>query len=285
MSQPPTMNALCGWFGISRQAHFQMSQRQTQRQEGEATVLAAVQHFRHEHPRLGTRKLWKELPAHLADTGITIGCDRLFDLLGRHDRLVPPLRRGYRTTWAGTWRCANLLAETVVVRPNQAWVSDITYLTTEDGFRYLVLITDVFSRRIMGYDLSASLTLEGLARVLTLAVRQVKTLAPGLIFHSDHGSQYSAQAFRDQLDKHQIRSSMGEVGNCYDNALAAPKGPPMNGILKIEYGLDQRFVTEAHAHRSVQQAVYLYNFKRPHLALNYQKPAHFHDQHLRFSFN
>lgn len=279
MSPPPTMAAICGWFGISRQAHSQMGQRQRQRQAAEATVLAAVQHFRHEHPRLGTRKLWKELPAYLAGTGLTLGRDRLFDLLGRHDLLVPPLRRGYRTTWAGTWRCANLLAETVVVRPNQAWVSDITYLTTEDGFRYLVLITDFFSRRIMGYDLSASLTLEGLARALGMAVRQVKTLAPGLIFHSDHGSQYTAQAIRDQLDKHQIRSSMGEVGNCYDNALAER----INGILKIEYGLDQRFVSEAHAHRSVQQAVYLYNFKRPHLALNYQKPAHFYDQHLCFS--
>lgn len=281
MSQPPTMDAICGWFGISRQAHYQQGRRQTQRQEAEATVLAAVQHFRYEHPRLGTRKLWQELPAHLADTGITIGRDRLFDLLGRHDLLVPPLRRGYRTTWAGTWRCANLLAETVVVRPNQAWVSDITYLATEDGFRYLVLITDCFSRRIMGYDLSASLTIEGLSRALDMAVRQVKTLAPGLIFHSDHGSQYSALAIRDQLAQHHIRSSMGEVGNCYDNALAER----INGILKIEYGLDQRFVSDAHAHRSVQQAVYLYNFKRPHLALNYQKPAHFYDQHLRFSFN
>ena len=281
MSQPPTMDGICSWFGISRQAHYQLSRRQSQRQEAEATVLAAVQHFRHEHPRLGTRKLWKELPAQLADTGITLGRDRLFDLLGRYDLLVPPLRRGYRTTWAGTWRCANLLAETIVVRPNQAWVSDITYLTTEEGFRYLVLIPDVFSRRIMGYDLSASLTIAGLSRALGMVVRQVKTLAPGLIFHSDHGSQYTAQAIRDQLDKYQIRSSMGEVGNCYDNALAER----INGILKIEYGLDQRFVSEAHAHRSVQQAVYLYNFKRPHLALNYQKPAHFYDQHLRFSFN
>jgi putative transposase len=274
MSQPPTMDAIGGWFGISRQAHYQRGRRQRQRQEAEATVLAGVQHFRYEHPRLGTRKLWKELPAHLAGTDITIGRDR-------HDLLVPTLRRGYRTPWAGTWRCDNLLAETVVVRPNQAWVSDITYLTTEDGFRYLVLITDVFSRRIMGYDLRASLTIEGLARALGMAVRQVKTLAPGLIFHSDHGSQYTAQAIRDQLDKHQIRSSRGEVGNCYDKALAER----INGILKIEYSLDQRFVPEAHAYRSVQQAIYLYNFKRPHWALNYHKPAHFYDQHLRFSFN
>ena len=235
--------------------------------------------MRHEHHRLGTRKLWKELPAQLTGTAITIGRDRLFALLNRHELLVPPLRRGYRTTWPGTWRCPNLLAETVVVRPNQAWVSDITYLATEDGFRYLVLITDVFSRRIMGYDLSASLCVEGLSRALAMAVRQVKTLPPGLIFHSDHGSQYTAQAIRDQLAQHQIRSSMGEVGNCYDNALAER----VNGILKIEYGLDHLFVAEAQAHQAVAQAVFLYNFKRPHLALNYQKPAHFYDQHLRLT--
>ncbi len=258
-----------------------MCQRQTQRRADEATVVAAVQAVRHEHHRLGTRKLWHELPAHLTGTGITIGRDRLFALLGRHALLVPPLRRGYRTTWPGTWRCPNLLADAVVVRPNQAWVSDITYLATEEGFRYLVLITDVFSRRIMGYDLSASLSVEGLSRALVMAVRQVKTLAPGLIFHSDHGSQYTAQAIRDQLAQHQIRSSMGEVGNCYDNALAER----INGILKIEYGLDQLFVAQALAQRAVQQAVFLYNYKRPHLALNYQKPAHFYDQHLRFSLH
>ena len=258
-----------------------MRRRQAQRSEEAETIVAAVQKIRHQHRRMGTRKLWQELPAILEAQGITIGRDRLFDLLRTRNLLLTPVRRSYRTTWAGTWRCDNLLAAMAVTAPNQAWVSDITYLATEEGFRYLVLITDVFSRRIMGFDLSDSLAVEGLSRALDMALAQVPTLPPGLVFHSDHGIQYTCHAFRHQLAQRQIRSSMGDVGNCYDNALAER----LNGILKLEYGLDGCFVSHRHALRAVQQAVYLYNVERPHLALNYQKPDHVYHQHLRFSLN
>lgn len=243
--------------------------------------MAAVQEIRHKHRRMGTRKLWQELPATLAEQGITIGRDRLFDLLRAHNLLLPPVRRSYRTTWAGTWRCDNLLAAMAVTAPNQAWVSDITYIATEAGFRYLVLITDVFSRRIMGFDLSDSLAVDGLSRALDMALAQVPALPPGLVFHSDHGIQYTCYAFRQQLARQLIRSSMGEVGNCYDNALAER----MNGILKLEYGLDGCFPSHRQALRAVQQAVYLYNVERPHLALNYLKPDQVYHQHIRFSLN
>lgn len=258
-----------------------MKQRQCERAQEEALIVATVQAIRHQHRRMGTRKLWHELPEQLAGQGITIGRDRLFDLLKRHDLLLPPLRRSYRTTWAGTWRCENLLAEMTVTAPNQAWVSDITYIATEEGFRYLVLITDCFSRRIMGFDFSASLAVEGVARALAMALAHVPSLAPALVFHSDHGIQYSCHSFRQQLANHHIRSSMGEIGNCYDNALAER----MNGILKIEYGLGDCFLSHQQALLAVQQAVYLYNVERPHLALNYQKPDQVYQQHLRFSLN
>lgn len=276
MSDVPKVRALCGWYGITPQSHSQMRQRQLKRNEEERIITEHVQQLRQRHPRMGVRKLWKELPKRLEGTGITIGRDRLFDLLGRQLLLVPPLRNHARTTWAGSWRCENLLAGASFDAPNQAWVSDITYIQVGDGFCYLVLITDIFSRRIMGFDLSDSLALDGLNRALSMAIKTAGSSVHGLILHSDHGVQYTCHTFRKRLRGLGIRSSMGEVGNCYDNALAER----MNGILKIEYGLGSPFLSYQQALLAVQQSVFLYNFERPHLALNYQKPEHVYRQHL-----
>lgn len=274
------MGKLCEWYEISRQAHYQKRQRLCQRAKEEKVIIKKVQTIRQKHRRMGTRKLWMELPALLADTEITIGRDRLFDLLGREGLLVPPLRSTHRTTWAGTWRCENLLIDARITAPNQGWVSDITYIATENGYIYLVLITDVFSRRIMGFNLSDSLAVGGLSAALDMALNTVDGPIDDLIFHSDHGIQYTCHAFRDKLKPLGVRSSMGEIGNCYDNALAER----MNGILKIEYGLGDLFVSQQQALQAVQQAVFLYNFERPHLALGYQKPDQVYQQHF-FSSN
>lgn len=263
-----TMENLCAWYGISRQAHYQLAWRQQQQQAEGAQVLELVRSMRCRHKRMGGRKLLHELQPELVKRGIQMGRDRFFDLLRRHDLLLRPKKRAYRTTWAGRWRCENLLAEALITRPNQAWVCDLTYIATESGFVYLALVTDLYSRRIMGYDLSRSLSLEGAARAMQRAIAQAGRPLAGLIHHSDHGVQYTSQPYRDLLARHHIRSSMGEVGNCYDNAVAER----VNGILKLEYGLDDTFVDFTQAQLAVEQAVWLYNHERPHLALNYQKP-------------
>ena len=264
------MSEICGWYEISRQAHYQLKRRQAQQQQQAEQILDLVRQMRQRHKRLGTRKLYHLLQPELHKRGLKIGRDRFFDLLRAHDLLVRPKKRAYRTTWAGTWRCENLLAETLITRPNQVWVCDITYIATEQGFVYLALVTDLYSRRVMGYDLSASLSLDGAARAVQMAIAQADQPLAGLIHHSDHGVQYTSGPYRALLKHHRIRSSMGEVGNCYDNAVAER----MNGILKLEYGLDETFVDLAQAHRAVEQAVWLYNHERPHLALHYQKPYH-----------
>jgi putative transposase len=136
----------------------------------------------------------------------------------------------------------------------------------------LALLTDVFSRFIVGFDLSHSLTADGTVRALNQAIAllgEATLKNSGLIHHSDHGMQYIAHSYLDRLDSLNAAPSMGEVGNCYDNALAER----VNGILKIEYGLDNLFVNPGQTERAVQQAVELYNFKRPHLSLDYLKPA------------
>lgn len=235
-------------------------------------ILEMVQAIRYHHPRMGTRKLLAKSRSQLAARGIALGRDALFDLLRRYDLLVSPKRRQTITTRSGLWRCPNLLPELSVTGPRQLWVGDITYLTFEHGFAYLALLTDAFSRFIVGFDLSLSLAVEGCLRALNCALPQAHGSLAGLVHHSDHGVQYTAHAYRDRLAGHHIRPSMGEVGNCYENALAER----MNGILKLEYGLGDLFVDLEQMTASTTQAIALYNYDRPHLALDYRVPAEVH---------
>ncbi len=259
-------------FGISRQAHQQQARTLRRRAGEEAVILEMIHAIRYHHPRMGTRKLLAKVHDQLAARGIALGRDALFDLLRRHDLLVSPKRRRTKTTRSGLWRCPNLLPELRVTGPRQLWVGDITYLRLERGFAYLALLTDAFSRFIVGFDLSLSLAVEGCLRALNHALPQPPGSLAGLVHHSDHGVQYTAYAYRDCLAEHHIRSSMGEVGNCYENALAER----MNGILKLEYGLDDPFVDLEQMTASTSQAIALYNYDRPHLALDYRVPADVH---------
>lgn len=236
-------------------------------------VVELVQGIRQWHPRMGGRKLHHELKEPLQSLGIELGRDKLFDVLRKHELLVPIKRNRRRTTFSGSWKRPNLLEDLTIERVNQAWVCDITYIATEMGFRYLALLTDAYSRYIVGYDLSDSLAVEGCLRALNQAIQLTgKAPVKGLIHHSDHGIQYIASAYSKILGDAKILASMGEVGNCYENALAER----MNGILKYEYNLNDLFVTDKDSEIAVQQAIYLYNYERPHLSLDYAKPAQVH---------
>jgi transposase InsO family protein len=272
------MSAICQRFGIKPQAHYQMKKRQERKEETHAQVLEMVKAIRHKHKRIGTRKLLVMLREDLTTAGIQIGRDQLFALLGSEKLLVPAKRRQTRTTWSGVWRCDNLVANTTLTRPNQVWVSDITYVATEGNFAYLALVTDLFSRRIIGYDLSDTLAAEGALRAFNMAVKQAggRHALKDLIHHSDHGIQYTCRLYRDRLQQLGVRLSMGQVGNCYDNAVAER----VNGILKIEYGLDERFVSHRHALQATREAIWLYNHQRPHLSLDYAKP---HDIYIKYT--
>lgn len=268
-----TKQQIVAYFGISRQAHHQQLQRWRKRQGEEAIIVSLVQAIRQQHPRMGGKKVWHKLQSPLSEKGIQVGRDRFFAILKANDLLIPIKRRKTRTTRSGLYRCPNRLPETTIDKPLTVWVADITYLTLETGFAYLALLTDAFSRFIVGFDLSCSLAVEGAERSLKQAVSQSpKPSLVGLVHHSDHGVQYTAHIYRQCLEKYQILASMGEVGNCYENALAER----VNGILKLEYGLDRLFVNVAQASLAVTQAVRLYNYDRPHLSLNYATPADVH---------
>jgi transposase InsO family protein len=222
---------------------------------------------------MGGRKLHHELQGAMVALGIRRGRDAFLDLLRARELLVPRKRSRRRTTRSGLWRCPNRLLDLTVTRPNQAWVADITYILTEQRFVYLALIMDLYSRFIVGYDLSSSLTAEGALRALRRAIAGADTeRLKGLIHHSDHGVQYAAWPYRDCLQASGMVISMGEVGNCYEN----PFAERVIGILKYEYGLDELFVNDQQAHQGVDEAIYLYNYERPHLALDYHKPAEFY---------
>ena len=272
-----TKRAICSKFGISPQAHYQMLQRQALRLLREALVLTRVLEIRRELPRVGTRKLHYLLQPFYQEHGFSFGRDLLAGLLRRHDLLVRTRRKPTRTTFPGGVRSENLLVSTPISAPNQAWVADITYIETDEGFRYLALITDLYSRRIMGWDLSDSLSLEGAVRAMEMAIAAAGGDVKGLIHHSDHGSQYTSRNYLALLHQAQVRSSMGAVGNAYDNAVAER----VNGILKLEFLLDQRFPDALSAHQAVANTIRLYNSKRPHLSLAYATPEEVYTEGLR----
>ena len=228
-----------GWFGISRQAYYQALKRELQKAAENQLLVTLVQGIRQRHPRMGGRKLHHELQEPMTALGISRGRDAFFDLLRARDMLVPVKRSRRRTTWAGLWHYPNLLTDLEIRRVHQVWVADITYITTEQGFLYLALITDAFSRFIVGSDLSTSLAVESSLLALNQAIDQASPdTHSGLIHHSDHGVQYTAFPYRDRLQEAGVQASMGAVGKCYENAMAER----VNGILKLEYALDALFV-------------------------------------------
>lgn len=268
---------LCRVQGVSRQAFYQWQRRQRRLADSEGMVLVLVRAHRREQPYLGTRKLHYLLRDDLERLGIKLGRDRLFALLARHGLLIRRKRRYARTTDAKhPFRCYdNLFKERKLNGPHQAWVADITYLRTAAGFRYLALLTDAYSRKIVGHDLSNSLSIEGSLRALNMAMEQLPH-SQGVMHHSDRGVQYCSYAYTDRLKDNNMLISMAEAGNVYENAMAER----VNGILKEEYGLNQTFASDAIARHAVQEAISLYNSKRPHLALDYLTPAQKHRQGL-----
>lgn len=258
------------WFGVTRQSYYQARQRALREAAEDQLLVAMIQDIRRLHPRMGGRKILFKLRSSMASLGIHRGRDRFFALLRRYDLLVKPKRSRQRTTYPGFLRFPNLIQDLTITHPNQVWVGDITYITTQEGFVYLALLTDLYSRFIVGYDLSSSLAVEGAQRALENAVKNASTKnLQGLIHHSDHGVQYTAYAYQEAINKYHMHASMGEVGNCYDNAVAER----VNGILKNEYNLDALFANLAQAQHFVSEIIHLYNYDRPHLSLNMSTPA------------
>lgn len=272
MDKSVSISALCRRTGVSRQAYYQHHRRVKNRRKTEQQVLELVRRERRVNPRMGTRKLHYKLTPELNKQGVSIGRDALFDLLSRKGMLVAPRKsRGPRTTdGAATW-WKNILKETPIDGPDQGWVADISYIYTLDGFCYMALISDVYSRKIVGWDVSESLELEGALRALNMALQGLPKKATPM-HHSDRGSQYRSKTYTNRLLSQGCSISMTEDDHCAENAQAER----MNGILKQEYYLDVVFNNTGQARRAVGAAIRLYNQERPHLNLQYRTPEMVH---------
>ena len=238
-------------------------------------VLELVMEIRKEMPRIGTRKLYHLLVPELRSHHIKLGRDKLFALLREENMLVRPKRKYTRTTDSKHWLKVypNLTKELKVNAPHQLWVSDITYLRTGTGFCYLSLVTDAYSRKIVGYHLSQKLEAKGCLSALRMALTQYAG-HPKLIHHSDRGVQYCSGKYMDILRGAGIEISMAAKGDPYENAIAER----VNGILKTELGLGESFKSYHHAIAPVVKAVNTYNTKRPHASCDYLTPEQAHSQ-------
>jgi transposase InsO family protein len=234
-------------------------------------VKQQVLSLRRQMPRLGTRKLHYLL----CDQQCSIGRDALFDLLRAEGLLVKKKRRYHRTTDSRHWlrRYPNLIQQLEVSKPEQLWVADITYLNLERGHCYLHLVSDAYSKQIMGYRVTESLEASHSVEALKMALAGRRS-KDNLIHHSDRGLQYCSAAYTGVLKHRQIQISMTQDGSPYDNAIAER----INGILKDEYGLDDTFEDISQVHKAVNQAIWSYNEQRPHLSNHYLTPRQMHQQ-------
>lgn len=259
----------CGCFDIKRDAWYKYQKRCHKRKMVKSKVVELVEQERKDQPRIGTRKLYETLRPSFDAAQIKVGRDSLFDILRGNNLLVKRKRAYCKTTnsYHHFHKYKNLVKDMAITAPNQVWVSDITYIRTVKGFCYLALVTDLYSRKIVGYDISDSLELTGCLRALQQALRQARPAA-GLVHHSDRGVQYCSHQYVNKLKKKKIKISMTEENHCYENAVAER----VNGILKDEFYLDQCFFSTEKAKIATKSAIKLYNNKRLHLSLGYKTP-------------
>lgn len=261
---------------MSRQNYY-ARRKQRQRQDVESgLVVELVKQERAVQPRLGTRKLQVLLKGALDKAGVKLGRDRMFEVLREHELLLGPQPAEFpRTT--NSYHVlpvfTNRIKDLKVSKPNEVWVGDLTYLRTEMGFLYLALLTDKSSRKIVGYHCGDTLEAMGCIQALEMALAGLPRGAKP-IHHSDRGTQYCCHEYVNRLADRGLSISMTETNHCAENALAER----MNGILKSEYGLGREFKTRESARLTADQAVRLYNTRRPHTALGYRFPEEAHSQ-------
>lgn len=226
-------------------------------------------------PRLGTRKLHFKLAPMLHEHGIEVGRDYLFDLLDEHRMLIRQRKRKVITTNSRHWmhKYANRVKGMIIDRPEQLWVSDITYIRMSNQWGYLSLITDAYSRKIMGYCFRNDMSAQGCLEALEMALNNRQYQLP-LIHHSDRGSQYCSGVYVSKLTDHQIQISMTENGDPYENALAER----INGILKSEFNLYENRGSFEATGQLIQSAILTYNEQRPHSSCNLLTPQQAHQR-------
>lgn len=267
--------SVCRQLGYSKQAYYQWCQKDRRRCDENQMVKEQVLLLRRQMPRLGTRKLHYLLKDFYDQNRIRIGRDKLFCLLDEEGLLIKRKKRYVKTTDSKHWmrKYPDLRKELCVERPEQLWVSDITYLPVIEGHSYLHLVTDAYSKKIMGYVVSEDLSADHTAEALRKALSE-RQYTDRLMHHSDRGLQYCSSKYTGLLKVNEVSISMTEDGSPYDNAVAER----VNGILKEEFGLYEELENIKVTRQMVAQAVKVYNGLRPHLSNHLLTPDQMHQQ-------
>jgi putative transposase len=270
------LRELCRLLGYSPQAYYQYQRLLSKRALEEDLLIQQVLYHRILQPRLGGRKLHEMMEPFMEDHNIYIGRDLLFDLLRENDLLISK-RRGSqpRTTDSNHWmrRYPDLIRGVNLSRSDELWVSDITYIhLIKKKFAYLSLVTDAYSRKIVGFCMNNDLSAAGPITALEMALKGRAGDGP-LIHHSDRGSQYCADGYIGLLKSSAVGISMTQSGNPRDNAIAER----VNGILKQEL-LQEVYLNINQAQQSTIIAIDTYNRIRPHSSVDMMTPEKAHTQ-------
>jgi len=269
-----SISSTCGLLGVSRQVYYRAIRSKRKRQAIAGHVVDLVRSVRMEQPRIGTRKLYHILKGPLGDLGV--GRDRLFAILKANKLLVKP-KRSYHVTTNSHHRFRkhkNLIEHTTAERPEQVWVSDITYVGDRQNPMYLSLVTDAYSKKIMGYHLDSTMEVKASLRALKGAIKNRTYPGNELIHHSDRGLQYCSNDYQRLLERNAIRCSMTESYDPYQNAVAER----INGILKQEFLPNTQKADLKTMRKIVDQSIGIYNTKRPHLSCGMLTPEQMHKQ-------
>jgi putative transposase len=268
------LSSLCTLLGYTRQAFYGQQQYHQQQTYEAELIIQQVQRHRLLQPRLGVRKLVVLLEGFIKEHNIKLGRDALFDLLREHKLLVRRRKRTVQTTFSKHWyhKYPNLIKQYEPSDPNLLWVSDITYIILDESFAYLSLITDAYSRKIIGFYLAETLEAIGCITALRMAITGCADCSQ-LVHHSDRGIQYCSLNYVDLLKVNHIKISMTENGDPLENALAER----VNGILKEEL-LQQKYPDFKTAQLGVAKSVIIYNSLRPHSSCNMLTPQMAHLQ-------
>jgi len=270
-----TVVRLCQWAQMTVQNYYARRSVRNRQEVDVDLVLVLVKAERAQQPRLGVRKLYHIIMPELKAAGVKLGRDRLFVELGKVGWLVE--RKA--SEWPKTTHFdpnlpvfKNLIKRRQSTGPNQVWVADITYIRTQEAFMYLALITDRWSRKIVGYHLGETLESEQVIKALVMALKGLKGAAHP-IHHSDRGCQYASHAYVQAVQKAGLAMSMTEKNHSAENALAER----VNGILKQEYWLDANFENRPQARQATSHGICMYNTRRPHTALKLATPEQVHN--------
>ena len=261
-------------FGINRQIYYRSTKRSRTSKNKAEQVVELVENIRMKMPKIGGRKLYFMLNEPLKT--LKIGRDKFFNILKANHLLITP-KRSYHITTNSHHRFRkhkNLVLDYQITKPNQVWVADITYIGNRKNPSYLSLITDAYSKKIVGHHVAENLTTEGSLLALKKAINTTELKELSLIHHTDRRLQYCSDEYQKKKKKNNISCSMTQNSDPYENAVAER----INGILKQEFNIDKFDVETKIKRKIVEESIEIYNELRPHFSNHYLTPNQMHKQ-------